>query len=89
MAGANGSNPFAWEDPFLLEAQRGEEERMIRDTARAYVQQRLWPRVSERLFGTRTRIGFDGPTPWPIHRAWFDFFENQHRVVDGQQPRTT
>ena len=45
MAGAKGSNPFAWEDPFLLEAQLGEEERMIRDTARAYVQEHLAPRV--------------------------------------------
>ena len=45
MAGARSSNPFAWDDPFLLEAQLGEEERMIRDTARAYVQERLAPRV--------------------------------------------
>jgi hypothetical protein len=34
MAGAKGSSPFAWDDPFLLQAQLGEEERMIRDTAR-------------------------------------------------------
>jgi glutaryl-CoA dehydrogenase len=45
LAGAKGSIPFAWDDPFLLEAQLGGEERMIRDTARAYVQQRLAPRV--------------------------------------------
>ena len=47
MAGAKGSSPFAWDDPFLLEAQLGEEERMIRDTARAYVQERLAPRVQK------------------------------------------
>lgn len=33
MAGTKKRNPFAWGDPFLLEAQFGEEERMIRDTA--------------------------------------------------------
>lgn len=41
------SNPFAWDDPFLLEAQLSEEERMIRDTARAYAQEQLSPRVKE------------------------------------------
>ena len=29
---------FNWEDPFLLEDQFSEEERMIRDTAKAYCQ---------------------------------------------------
>ncbi|HEV2573402.1 acyl-CoA dehydrogenase [Methylocella sp. CPCC 101449] len=38
---------FAWEDPFLLEDQLQEEERMIRDTARAYAQEKLLPRVVE------------------------------------------
>jgi glutaryl-CoA dehydrogenase len=47
MAGAKGSSPFAWDDPFLLEAQLGKEERMIRDTARADVQARLAPRVQK------------------------------------------
>lgn len=41
------SNPFAWDDPFLLEAQLSEEERMIRDTARAYAQEQLLPRAKE------------------------------------------
>ncbi|MEQ8508296.1 MAG: acyl-CoA dehydrogenase [Rhodospirillaceae bacterium] len=36
---------FVWEDPFLLEDQFTEEERMVRDTARAYAQNRLMPRV--------------------------------------------
>ncbi len=40
---------FQWDDPFLLEAQLSDEERMIRDTARAYVQEKLMPRV-ERAF---------------------------------------
>jgi len=34
-----------WEDPFLLEDQLSEEERMIRDTARSYCQERLMSRV--------------------------------------------
>ena len=27
---------FAWDDPFLLDEQLTDEERMVRDTARAY-----------------------------------------------------
>jgi len=38
---------FAWEDPFLLEEQLTEEERMVRDAARDYAQDRLAPRVLE------------------------------------------
>ena len=38
---------FAWEDPLLLEEQLGEEERLVRDTARGYAQERLMPRVLE------------------------------------------
>ncbi|MBX3707455.1 MAG: acyl-CoA dehydrogenase [Pseudomonadales bacterium] len=40
-------NQFVWEDPFLLDAELSEEERMIRDTARTYAQERLLPRVLE------------------------------------------
>jgi len=36
---------FNWEDPFLLESQLTEEERMIRDTAKAYCQDKLMPRI--------------------------------------------
>ena len=36
---------FNWEDPFLLEEQLSEEERMIRDSARAYAQEKLQPRI--------------------------------------------
>ena len=39
--------PFRWDDPLLLEDQLSEEERMVRDTARAYCQDRLQPRVLE------------------------------------------
>src|SRR6202045_504424 len=36
---------FQWDDPFLLDEQLTEDERMIRDTARAYAQDKLLPRV--------------------------------------------
>jgi len=38
---------FNWEDPFLLEDQLTEEERMVRDAAAAYAQEKLQPRVIE------------------------------------------
>jgi glutaryl-CoA dehydrogenase len=36
---------FNWEDPLDLEGELTEEERMVRDTARAYAQEKLFPRV--------------------------------------------
>lgn len=38
---------FDWEDPLLLELELSEEERMVRDSARAYCQKELLPRVLE------------------------------------------
>jgi len=38
---------FDWEDPFGLEAQLSEEERLVRDTARTYAQEKLMPRILE------------------------------------------
>ncbi|MBK6982714.1 MAG: acyl-CoA dehydrogenase [Betaproteobacteria bacterium] len=38
---------FQWEDPFLLDAQLTEEERMVRDSARDYCQEKLKPRILE------------------------------------------
>ena len=38
---------FRWEDPFLLEDQLTEEERMVRDTARNYCQGKLMPGIVE------------------------------------------
>jgi len=37
---------FGWEDPFRLEDQLTEDERMMRDAARAYASERLEPRVA-------------------------------------------
>ena len=36
---------FQWDDPLLLDQQLTEDERMIRDSARAYAQEKLLPRV--------------------------------------------
>ena len=36
---------FNWRDPFLMEEQLNEEERMVRDTAKQYAQEKLLPRV--------------------------------------------
>jgi glutaryl-CoA dehydrogenase len=38
---------FAWDDPLLLEDELTDDERMIRDSARAYCQEKLMPRVIE------------------------------------------
>jgi glutaryl-CoA dehydrogenase len=39
--------PFKWDDALLLDSQLTEDERAIRDTARAYCQEKLFPRVLE------------------------------------------
>ncbi len=38
---------FDWEDPFRLEDQLTEDERMMRDAARSYAQEKLQPRIIE------------------------------------------
>ena len=38
---------FTWEDPLLLDDQLNEEERMVRDAARDYCQDKLMPRIVE------------------------------------------
>ena len=42
---ATSSARFDWSDPFLLDQQLTSDERMIRDTARAYCKDKLAPRV--------------------------------------------
>ena len=39
--------PFNWEDPLLFDEQLSEDERLIRDSARQFCQERLLPRVQE------------------------------------------
>ncbi|MCW3480672.1 acyl-CoA dehydrogenase [Neisseriaceae bacterium JH1-16] len=45
MAATQHRAAFSWEDPLLLESRLTEEERLVRDTAHAFCQERLLPRV--------------------------------------------
>ncbi|PSJ64313.1 acyl-CoA dehydrogenase [Kumtagia ephedrae] len=49
-----GLAAFAWEDPFLLEEQLSEEERMLRDGARSFADDRLQPRIIEAFANEHT-----------------------------------
>jgi glutaryl-CoA dehydrogenase len=42
---ATQKTSFRWDDPLLLDLQLSEDERMVRDAAHAYAQERLMPRV--------------------------------------------
>jgi glutaryl-CoA dehydrogenase len=62
---------FVWEDPFLLEEELSEDERMIRDAARQFCQDRLMPRVKDAfnqektdpaIFREMGEMGFLGST---------------------------
>ncbi|CAG9236222.1 Glutaryl-CoA dehydrogenase [Paraburkholderia tropica] len=62
---------FHWEDPLLLDQQLTEDERMVRDAAAAYAQDKLAPRVVEAfrhektdaaIFREMGEIGLLGPT---------------------------
>jgi glutaryl-CoA dehydrogenase len=45
---------FEWDDPLLLDQELSEDERLVRDTARGYAQDRLMPRVVEAFRHERT-----------------------------------
>jgi len=45
---------FEWSDPFRLDSQLTEDERMIRDSAKAYAQEKLQPRVIEAFAEEKT-----------------------------------
>jgi glutaryl-CoA dehydrogenase len=62
---------FKWDDPLLLDQQLNEEERMVRETAHAYAQQKLMPRITQAfrhettdpaLFAEMGALGMLGPT---------------------------
>jgi glutaryl-CoA dehydrogenase len=62
---------FVWEDPFLLEEELDEDERMIRDAARQYCQDKLMPRIKSAfndeatdpaIFREMGEMGFLGST---------------------------
>ena len=54
MAGSHKLAKFTWDDAYLLDEQLTEDERLIRDTARAYAQDKLAPRVSEAYLDEKT-----------------------------------
>ncbi|WP_022672655.1 acyl-CoA dehydrogenase [Novosphingopyxis baekryungensis] len=51
-----GMAPFDWEDPFRLDQQLSDDERMIRDSAHGYAQDKLQPRVLEAFEKEHTDI---------------------------------
>ncbi|MBP8307485.1 MAG: acyl-CoA dehydrogenase [Burkholderiaceae bacterium] len=62
---------FKWEDPLLLDQQLTEDERMVREAAYAYCQEKLLPRVTEAfrheqtdasIFREMGELGLLGPT---------------------------
>jgi glutaryl-CoA dehydrogenase len=62
---------FSWEDPFRLEQQLTDDERLVMDTARQYAQERLAPRVQQAyrdeqtdpaIFTEMGELGLLGPT---------------------------
>ncbi len=62
---------FRWDDPLFFEEQLSDEERMVRDSARAYCQEKLMPRVVEAnrhekfdraVLSEMGGMGFFGPT---------------------------
>jgi len=62
---------FRWEDPLLFDEQLSNEERMVRDSARAYCQDKLMPRVllahrqerfDREVFSEMGALGFLGST---------------------------
>ena len=62
---------FHWDDPFLLQQQLSEDERMIEEAAHAYCQDKLLPRVTEAfrhektdvtIFREMGELGLLGPT---------------------------
>ena len=64
-------NTFDWSDAFLLEDQLNDDERMIRDTAHAYAQEKLAPRIvsafsqeetDPEIFREMGALGLLGPT---------------------------
>jgi glutaryl-CoA dehydrogenase len=63
--------PMNWQDPFLLDQQLTEEERLVRDTAEQYAQSKLAPRIQSAyrneatdldIFTEMGSLGLLGPT---------------------------
>lgn len=68
---SNQRAAFVWDDPLLLDHQLEDEERMVRDSARSYCQERLLPRILEafrherfdrEIMNEMGELGLLGPT---------------------------
>ena len=68
---APSKDNFNWEDPLDIESELTEEERMVRDTARGYAQDKLFPRIltayreerfDREIFTEMGALGLLGPT---------------------------
>jgi glutaryl-CoA dehydrogenase len=57
MADAKTAPTFNWSDPFLFDEQLGDEERLIRDSAREFAQAELMPRVTRAYLDEQTDPG--------------------------------
>lgn len=71
MASSKQWQKMNWQDPFLLEQQLTDEQRLVRDTARQYAQEKLLPRVQQAfrdeytdpaIFREMGELGLLGPT---------------------------
>lgn len=71
MASGKQWQKMNWQDPFLLEQQLTDEQRLVRDTARQYAQEKLLPRVQQAfrdehtdpaIFREMGELGLLGPT---------------------------
>jgi len=67
----HGKTEFKWDDPFFLDDQLNEEERLVRETAHDYAEERLLPRVLKatreehfdiEIMGEMGELGLLGPT---------------------------
>ncbi|MER8971662.1 MULTISPECIES: acyl-CoA dehydrogenase [unclassified Mesorhizobium] len=54
---AADKNAFVWDDPFLIEAQLSEDERMVRDGAAAFAADKLAPKIEEAYLEEKTDAG--------------------------------
>src|SRR5687768_4318311 len=70
-AAVSSSAKFRWDDPLLLDEQLTEDERLVRETARRYAQDKLMPRVLDAfrnetsdpaVFTEMGALGLLGPT---------------------------
>src|SRR5258708_40119243 len=71
MSAEKAEGRFSWEDPLRLEDQLDDDEKHIRDVARAYAQDKLMPRILEanrhehfdrRILNEMGELGFLGST---------------------------